>query len=176
MNCSICLSYELVNGLNIWNWVPCEFIHASMPWKVGWQLGERSCIMPGLPTYLMQEINVCTVVYASVVNGLMGWILEIESRVSSSMHPCPEKWVAIGRSVMHYALAPHVFNTGIRCRHCSICSRCEWINGLSSWDWFACEVIHAPRKLGGLPTYLKQELDVWTVVYTVYRVNIAHIK
>ena len=28
-----------------------------------WQSGERSCILPGLPIYLVQEINVGAVVF-----------------------------------------------------------------------------------------------------------------
>ena len=33
-------------------------IHAQ---ETGWQSGVRSCIMPGMPTHLVQELNVGTV-------------------------------------------------------------------------------------------------------------------
>ena len=40
----------------------CEVIRASMHRKqTGWQWGVRSCIMPGLPTHLVQELHVATV-------------------------------------------------------------------------------------------------------------------
>ena len=29
--------------------------------ETGWKLGVRSCIMPGSPKHLVQELNVCTV-------------------------------------------------------------------------------------------------------------------
>ena len=40
--------------------VNCDRIHNQ---ATGWQSGVRSCIMPGLPTHLVQELNVGTVVY-----------------------------------------------------------------------------------------------------------------
>ena len=40
---------------------------------------------------------------------------KIRSVVSSSIHPCPEKWMAIGRVVVYYATAVHVFNAGSEC-------------------------------------------------------------
>ena len=46
------------------------------------------------------------------------------SVVRSSMHPCPQHWVAIGRVVVYYARASHSFSAGIKCRHCSYI---EWI-------------------------------------------------
>ena len=38
-----------------------ELIHASIAEKHRWQLGVRSCIVTGLPTHLVQELNVVTV-------------------------------------------------------------------------------------------------------------------
>ena len=40
----------------------CEVIHASMLKRLG-ESGVRSCIMPGLPRHLVQELNAGTVVY-----------------------------------------------------------------------------------------------------------------
>ena len=40
----------------------CQVIHASMPRKNRWQSGVWSCNMPGLPTHLVQEFNVCIVI------------------------------------------------------------------------------------------------------------------
>ena len=34
-------------------------------------------------------------------------------------HPCPGHWVEIGRSVVYYARAAHVFSAWIKCRHCT---------------------------------------------------------
>ena len=34
------------------------------------------------------------------------------------MRPCPGNWVAIGRTVVYYALAAHTFSAGITCQHC----------------------------------------------------------
>ena len=44
---------------------PC--IHTQ---ETGWQSGMRSCIMPGLPANLMQELNVVTV-------GIQGTVVDI---------------------------------------------------------------------------------------------------
>ena len=44
--------------------------------------------------------------------------IEVRSAVSSSMHPWPENWMAIGRAVVYSARATHVFIAGIKCRHC----------------------------------------------------------
>ena len=43
----------------------CEIINASLP-RDRWQSGMRSCIMPGLPTHLVQELDVGTVHWRSV--------------------------------------------------------------------------------------------------------------
>ena len=40
------------------------------------------------------------------------------SIVRSSMHSCPENWVAIRCAVVHYAWSAHAFSAGIKCRHC----------------------------------------------------------
>ena len=40
--------------------------------------------------------------------------------VRTSVHPCPENYVAIGRAVVYYELAAHAFSAGIKCRHCSL--------------------------------------------------------
>ena len=42
----------------------CEFIHAQ---ETGWQSDVRSCILSGLSTHYMEELNVGTVVYAVLV-------------------------------------------------------------------------------------------------------------
>ena len=36
----------------------------------------------------------------------------------SSLHPCLEKWVTIGRWVVYHALAAHTVSAGIKCQHC----------------------------------------------------------
>ena len=36
----------------------------------------------------------------------------------SSLNPCPENWVAIGRAVVYYARAVHALSAGIKRRHC----------------------------------------------------------
>ena len=41
--------------------------------------------------------------------------------VRSSLHPCPENWVAIGLAVVYYA---HLFSAGIKCRHCTNINWC----------------------------------------------------
>ena len=38
--------------------IDCEVVMSSMPRRLG---GNRACIMPGLPTHLVQELNVDTV-------------------------------------------------------------------------------------------------------------------
>ena len=38
--------------------------------------------------------------------------------VMSSMRPCPENWVSIGRAVVYYARAAQAFSAEIKCRHC----------------------------------------------------------
>ena len=42
-----------------------EVIHASMPSKLGGDQACGSCIMPGLPTHLVQELNIGTVARAA---------------------------------------------------------------------------------------------------------------
>ena len=44
---------------------------------------------------------------------------ELRSVVRSSMHPCPENWVTIGRAVVYNLRTAHAFNAGIKCQHCS---------------------------------------------------------
>ena len=44
---------------------------------------------------------------------------KLRSVVRSSMHPCPENLVAIGRAVVNYAQDAHAFSAGIKCRHCT---------------------------------------------------------
>ena len=44
--------------------------------------------------------------------------LKPHSVVRSSLHPCPDNRVAIGRAVVYYARAAHVFFAEIKCRHC----------------------------------------------------------
>ena len=44
---------------------------------------------------------------------------KLRSFVRSSMHICPGNVVAIGRAVVYYARAAHIFSAGIKCRHCS---------------------------------------------------------
>ena len=43
---------------------------------------------------------------------------KLRSVVSSSIHPYPGKWVAIGHAVVYYAWAAREFSAGIKCRHC----------------------------------------------------------
>ena len=43
---------------------------------------------------------------------------KLDSVVRSPMHPCPGKWVAIGRVVVYYARVAHAFSAGIKYRHC----------------------------------------------------------
>ena len=56
---------------------------------------------------------------------------KLRSVLKSSMHPCPESWVAIGRVVVYYARVARAFSAGIKCRHCTvplfICSRTQFI-------------------------------------------------
>ena len=42
----------------------------------------------------------------------------LRSYVRSSMHLCPENWVAIGHEVENYARDAQAFSVGIKCRHC----------------------------------------------------------
>ena len=50
---------------------------------------------------------------------------KLRSVVRSSIHPYPEKLVAIGHAVEYCAWAAHEFSAGIKCRYC----RCRG-NGL----------------------------------------------
>ena len=45
---------------------------------------------------------------------------KLRSVVRSSTHPCPGKWLAIGRAVVYYARASHTFSAGMNCRHCRL--------------------------------------------------------
>ena len=50
---------------------------------------------------------------------------KLRSVVSSSMHPCPGNWVAIGSAVVYYPRAAQAFDSGIRYRHCrNTCLSC----------------------------------------------------
>ena len=63
---------------------------------------------------------------------------KLRSVVRSSMHPCPENLIAIGRAVVYYAQAAHAFSAGIKCRHCSLENRIEyreWTVNLSITNW-----------------------------------------
>ena len=53
----------------------CEVIHASMPWKLWWQSGVRSCDMSRLPMHLVQELNFehCTCMKPTTCRWLTGW-------------------------------------------------------------------------------------------------------
>ena len=42
---------------------------------------------------------------------------KLRSVVSSSMHLCAEKWVAIGHAVVYYARSVHAFRAGTKHRH-----------------------------------------------------------
>ena len=53
----------------------------------------------------------------------------------SSMNPCPENWVAIGRVFVYYAKAARTFSAGIKCQHCTIISHVKieslnWLTGV----------------------------------------------
>ena len=39
--------------------------------------------------------------------------LHVRSVVKSSMHPCPGNGMAIGRAVVHYLWAAHIFSAGM---------------------------------------------------------------
>ena len=52
--------------------------------------------------------------------------LKLRPVVASSMHPCPENWVAIGHAVVSYfAQSTQAFIAGIKCRHCRHIYNCE---------------------------------------------------
>ena len=44
---------------------------------------------------------------------------KLRSVGNSSIHPCPENWVAMGHAVVYFAQAAHAFSAGIKCWHCT---------------------------------------------------------
>ena len=44
---------------------------------------------------------------------------KLRSVVKSSMHPCPGKWVPIGRAAVYYARAAQALSAEFKCRHCT---------------------------------------------------------
>ena len=50
----------------------------------------------------------------------MAYKSKLHSVLRSSMHPCPDNWVTIGRANVYHAGVVHAFSAGIKCQHCSI--------------------------------------------------------
>ena len=65
------IKYQKEKPSSIMNDPRCFWIKATFSWEVidaqetGWQSGVQSCIMPRLPTHLVQDLNVGTVNYTA---------------------------------------------------------------------------------------------------------------
>ena len=59
-------------------------------------------------------------IHTKRINDRSNLQIKLRSVVSSSMHPCPENWVAIGRVVVNYARAARTLSAEIKCRHCTL--------------------------------------------------------
>ena len=63
-----------------------EVSHAFMSMKTWWSTGLWSCNMPGLPTHLVQELNVSTVPILQVTLRKEYWHVPLHSRVCLLLH------------------------------------------------------------------------------------------
>ena len=145
----------------------CEGIQCIRAQETGWQSGVRSCIMPGIQRYLVQELSIGTEDISVPGGQHGGWHLCYGAHRSTVQISNSGTSLQTSTSACLYKYYVNKYKLSTSITHVICESKLRSVINAHETGWQSGELSCI---LLGLPTHLMQELDVGTVTSFGHRI------